>query len=144
MHAFPHVYRTSAAADASSNVTVESPGLEAITTTPPPEFGGPEGHWSPETLLSAAVADCFILTFRAIARASKLDWTALRCDVDAILDRADGTMKFTRMDIRAHLTVPADVDHDKADKLLHKAESSCLVTNSLTAELKLETTIQTA
>jgi organic hydroperoxide reductase OsmC/OhrA len=31
------------------------------------QLGGPGGQWSPETLLVAAAAECFILTFRAVA-----------------------------------------------------------------------------
>ena len=40
------------------------------------------------TLLIAAVADCFILTFRAVARASRFEWISLGCTVDGVLDRA--------------------------------------------------------
>ena len=51
-----------------------SPQLPDLETAPPPEFDGPGGLWSPENLLCAAVADCFILTFRAIASFSRLSW----------------------------------------------------------------------
>ena len=43
----------------------------------PVEFDGPGDRWSPETLLIAAIADCFILTFRAIACATRMDWQGL-------------------------------------------------------------------
>ena len=43
------------------------------------EFGGPGDLWSPETMLAGAVAGCFILTFRAAARASSasIPWRKL-------------------------------------------------------------------
>mgnify|MGYP003339189807 CR=1 FL=1 len=55
------------------------------------------------SLLCAAVADCFVLSFRAVARASKLDWTHLDCHVEGTLDRAEGTTRFTRYLTRATL-----------------------------------------
>jgi len=141
MHPYPHLYRTSATAQPEDVVRIDSGGLPGLDTTPPPEFGGPEGHWSPETLLVASVADCFILTFRAIARASKLDWLDLSCEADGTLDRVGGVTKFTRFDLRARLALPAGGDADKAEKLLHKSEAACLVTRSLSAEVHLQTEI---
>ena len=141
MQGLPHNYLTTASASATSNVAVSSAGLPTLDTTPPPEFGGPEGYWSPETLFVASVANCLILTFRAIARASKLDWQELTCDANGTLDRVDGVTRFTRIDISAKLTVPAGTDQAKADRLLHKAEQVCLITNSLACERHLETSI---
>jgi organic hydroperoxide reductase OsmC/OhrA len=109
-----------------------------MSTMPPPEFGGPEGYWSPETLLAASVADCFILTFRAISRASKLEWSSLECDVQGTLDRVDGVTRFTRFDLKARLQVPSGTDADKAERILHKSEAACLITASLATENHLE------
>jgi hypothetical protein len=38
----------------------------------PAEFGGPGDQWSPESLLAGAIASCFALTFRFVARAQKV------------------------------------------------------------------------
>jgi peroxiredoxin-like protein len=119
-------------------VTLSASGLESITSAPPAEFEGPGDQWSPESLLVAAVADCFILSFRAIARASRLDWQSLSCDVDGVLDRADGGLRFTEFAVKASVTIGSEDDRDKAEKLMHKAEKSCLITNSLIADSHLE------
>lgn len=104
----------------------------------PAEFGGPGDRWSPETLLVAAVAACFILSFRAIARASKMDWIALQCDVVGDLDKVERVTQFTRFVVRARLEVPAGIRDGKAERLLEKAERACLVTNSLKAPSELD------
>ncbi|MEY4760333.1 MAG: hypothetical protein RLZZ200_189 [Pseudomonadota bacterium] len=137
MHPYPHRYRVSTSAAATGNVTVSSPGLADIPSNPPPEFDGPEGFWSPETLLCAAVADCFVLSFRAVARASKLDWTHLDCHVEGELDRVAGTTRFTRYITRATLHVPVGTDAARAKLLLEKAEHVCLISNSLNGEREL-------
>ena len=144
MHPFPHHYRTTASAQSEGDVTISGAGLPDISSAPPEEFGGPGDKWSPESLLVAAVADCFILSFRAIARASKLEWTALECEVSGTLDRPDRVTQFTQMDVSAALTVPPGTDVEKAEKLLHKAEQSCLISNSLKAERALEATVTVA
>lgn len=138
MQDFPHRYRVHAEGSAEGEVALETPGAEALATAPPTEFGGPGDRWSPETLLVGAVADCFVLTFRAVARASKLDWRRLACDATGVLNRDEGTTRFTALEVHARLTVPADTDVAKARRALEKAERGCLITNSLRAESHLE------
>lgn len=142
MHEFPHHYAVTAVADPESDVTLESGGLPALPSAPPAEFGGPGTRWSPETLLVAAVVDCFVLTFRAIARASKLPWTSLTCEATGVLDRVERVTQFTGFQIRARLSVPAGVNVEQAQRLLVRAEQTCLVTNSLKATSHLEASVE--
>jgi peroxiredoxin-like protein len=141
MQDLPHHYRVSASANADSPVKLTAENLPEIATAAPAEFGGPGDKWSPEALLMGAVADCFILSFRAIARASKLDWNELECEAAGTLDRVERVTRFTAISVNATLTVPEGTDVEKAEKLLHKAEQSCLITNSLIADSSLSTTV---
>lgn len=138
MQDLPHHYLVSASAETQGNVALKAAELPQLVSAPPAEFGGPGDQWSPEHLLVASVADCFILTFRAVARASKLEWKTLKSSAEGILDRVDRVTRFTGFTVNATLTVPAGTDLDKARRLLEKAEASCLITNSLNAETHLE------
>ena len=138
MQEFPHHYAVTASSAADSNIALESPGLESLESAGPAEFGGPGDLWSPETMLVASVADCFILTFKAIARASRMDWVSLRCDAVGILEKVDRVTQFTGFRIQATLEVPEGTHQEKALRLLEKAEKSCLITNSLKAESQLD------
>lgn len=142
MQKYPHLYQATATSGTEDTVQISSAGLDSIDSMPPEQFGGPGDRWSPETLLVASVADCLILTFRAIARASQLDWHKLDCETDGILDRVDGVTRFTRFDIRARLTVPQGTDEHKAARLMQKAEAVCLISNSLNAEKHLEVHVE--
>ena len=144
MQEYPHRYVVGASAMADSNVELTSPGLQALPSAPPTEFGGPGDLWSPETLLAAAVADCFILSFRGIARASKFEWISLSCDVEAILDKVDKVTRFTEFRETVVLEIPAGADEKKAMRLLERAEHVCLITNSLNGETHLEATVRSA
>jgi uncharacterized OsmC-like protein len=82
-----------------------------------------------------------VLSFRAVARASKLDWTSLEVRVEGKLDRVEGRSYFTAFDLHATLRVPAGADQERAKKLMEKAEQLCLISNSLVAQRHLELTI---
>jgi len=139
MHPYPHRYVVDAAAASPTGaVTIDAEGLPTIESQPPPEFDGPGGFWSPEALLVAAVADCFILTFRSIARAAHFEWQGLSCRVEGVLERASGGTQFTRYTTRARLRAPRGVDRDKARELLERSEKLCLIANSLRGERLLE------
>jgi organic hydroperoxide reductase OsmC/OhrA len=140
-HPYPHLYTVEASSQPTGDVPLSSSGLPTLATAPPAEFDGPGDRWSPETLLCGAVADCFILSFRAVARASKFEWTALECSVEGKLDRVDGRTHFTGYVVRATLRVPAGTDEQRAKKLMEKAEHVCLVSNSLIGERRLEANV---
>lgn len=141
MQELPHEYSASASAGPDDDVSLKSGGLPVLRTAPPAEFGGPGDRWSPETLLVGAVADCFVLTFRAVARAGKFPWISLSCHVDGTLDRIERATQFTGFTVHALLHVPHGTDKETAERLLLKAERACLVTNSLKAASHLHTEI---
>jgi peroxiredoxin-like protein len=144
MQDFPHLYKVKAAAGPDGDVSLSGDGIDVIRSAPPSEFGGPGDKWSPETLLVASVADCLVLSFRAIARASKFSWISLNCEAEGTLEREEGKARFTKFMIRATLSVPQDAKEDRAQRLLQKAEESCLITNSLSGPTHLETVVVNA
>lgn len=141
MHPYPHTYTASAIARDTGVVTVTSPRLPALETGAPPEFDGPEGLWSPETLLCASLADCFILTFRAIARTGRLPWLQLECRVEGVLESVERVPQFTRYLTVAKLTIPPGGDAAKAREALERTERGCLIANSLRGSRTLESEV---
>ena len=141
MHPYPHHYQVAARAETAGDVSLTTKDLPALATNAPIEFDGPGGRWSPEALLTAAVADCFVLTFRAIARASKLNWNGLEVESEGTLERVEGVSRFTNFEVTARLRVPPGTDSARAQKLLEKAEATCLITNSLSAKRHLNATV---
>jgi organic hydroperoxide reductase OsmC/OhrA len=140
MHPYPHTYIASATGQQKGSVVVNSAQLPSFQTAAPPDFDGPQGVWSPETLLCASIADCFILTFRAVTRAAQFEWLQLRCRVEGTLERVGRTPQFTRYTTFATLHIPSG-STERARNLLEKAEQGCLVANSLKGERHLETEI---
>jgi organic hydroperoxide reductase OsmC/OhrA len=85
-----------------------------------------------------AVVSCYLLTFRAMARASKIEFASLTVAGEGVVDRADGVMRFTDIVLRPRLTLPAGVDRVRAERTLEKAKGACLVSASLVPALRLE------
>ena len=142
MQQFPHHYSVVAKADTRGDVALAGERLLPIPSAPPTEFGGPGDRWSPETLLVAAVADCFVLTFRGIASVSRFAWVSLECSATGTVDRIDRVTQFTAIAVHARLTVPSGASEDQARRLLAKAEETCLVTNSLKVRPHLESVVE--
>jgi organic hydroperoxide reductase OsmC/OhrA len=127
MQAFPHRYVITAAADVVGEVSLEGDRLQTLRSAPPAEFDGPGDRWSPESLLVAAVADCYVLTFRAIAAVAKFPWIS----------------QFTHFHLHARLKVPGGTDEDQAAReLLARAKHACLVTHSLKADFELDADVE--
>jgi organic hydroperoxide reductase OsmC/OhrA len=142
MHSFPHRYVVSSTAIPEGNIVLTSDGVPSLPTETPPEFDGPGGLWSPETLLVAAVADCFLLTFRGIARASRMPWVSVSVTCEGTLDRPDRVTQFTGFDLRATVVLPPQVSEDQARRILQRAEETCLVTRSLKGQTHLHIVVE--
>ena len=143
MQAFPHRYVITAAADVVGEVSLEGDRLQTLRSAPPAEFDGPGDLWSPESLLVAAVADCYVLTFRAIAGVAKFPWISLRCGVAGTVDRLHRVTQFTHFHLHARLKVPGGTDEDQAAReLLARAKHACLVTHSLKADFELDADVE--
>jgi peroxiredoxin-like protein len=138
MEKLPHHYTIKASSKTKSDLTLSANHLPNMNIAPPAQFDGPGDIWSPEDLLMASVASCTILSFKAIARMSKLEWISINCQSEGTLDRINKKAQFTQIKTKVHLTIAEETDQEKAYKLLEKAESSCLITHSLKAEMIAE------
>lgn len=117
--------------------------LPGLAVASPPSFGGPGDAWTPEHLFVAALSACLMTTFRTIAEIGRLEVVGYR-------DRATGRLirdesRLFRMDtvtLRPTVQVKDDADVDKALQLLEKADQACLISRSVSAEVRLEPDVQ--
>lgn len=106
--------------------------------TVPPEFGGESGLWTPEHLLLAAVASCYVATFRGVAEKSHLEFQSIEVSVEGVIEKQDNCLCFTRITLRPEATINREADSERAGLLLEKAERGCLIARSLSAEFVLQ------
>lgn len=138
MKPFPHRYEAQLTEGPGGYATVSVPGLPLMQTAPPPEFDGPGDGWSPEHLFLAAIATCYLFTFRSVAHASQLGFITLEVGITGTVDRRDRVTRFTEIVLRPRLTVHGPAGHDQAVRVLEKAERACLVSSSISTPVRLD------
>lgn len=139
-----HTYRTAARWTGNRSGQVEAEGVrEPLPFSAPPEFQGEPGRWSPETFFLAAANTCFLTTFVAIAEFSKLEFSAVEVSAEARLERVPGQgYRFTDLVVQPLVTLEREADREKAQRLLEKAEKSCIVARALATPLRVEATLR--
>lgn len=114
----------------------------AIHFTAPPEFGGLEGRWTPESLLLSAIAACYTTTFRAIAEYSKFDYADLEVQVEGAIQKVESGYAFTAITICPNLAIHSEEEQARGLRLLHKVGNLCLVSRAISVPMTLEPHIQ--
>jgi len=141
MRPLPHLYEVTLSGGPEGYATLLASCVPPLRSAPPKDFDGPGDAWSPEYLLVAAVEACFMFTFRAVARASKLDFLSLELSGGGTVDRKDGSTRFIEIVLRPRLKLPRDTDPERARRVLEKGKEACLVTASLSVPVRLEAEI---
>lgn len=119
--------------------------LPETVVASPPEFGGPEGTWSPEHFFVAAVASCFMTTFKTVAELSSLK--VLKFEIFAagdVVRGEDRRYRFESVRLEPHITVDSERAAERAPKLVEKAEAACLVSRSLSTPVEVHPVVEVA
>ena len=91
---------------------------------------GGSGTTSPEELIAAAHAACYSMALAAALSRNETPPERLDVSAEVSLDRVDGGLKITSIELSVRGTVPG-VDGDAFQEFATKAEQSCPVSNAL-------------
>lgn len=116
--------------------TASAEGRPDLELSPPPQFRGPQGYWTPEDLFVEAVESCLFLTFLGLVKRSELQLVDYASQATGTLERTDKGLMFTKVEIKPMVQVRENAQ--LALELLGQAEKGCLVANSLACEVHLE------
>ena len=134
-----YVYRVAASSTTLRSGIVTVDDVEpSLPFSAPPEFQGESGRWTPEHFFLAAVAGCFVSTFSGIATFSKFEFLSLSLEVEGLIAKDEEGWRFTQIYLRPTLEVSLEEHREKANRLLQKAEKTCLVTRSIKCPVALE------
>lgn len=113
-----------------------------IEVATPPEFPkGIPGIWSPEHLFTAAVSSCLMTTFLAIAENSRLEFSSFSCKSKGKLEQVDGKFLMTEVFLEPTVVIVHEKDREKAERILQRAETACLISNSIKSKVTMFPTI---
>lgn len=123
-------------ASASSKAGICSPWLSSsgalnpIQCAIPLEFQGPGTGYSPEDLLTIAVINCFVATFKVFAEKTSLSYGTIEAEGHLEINRdSSGKVGVTKLGITIIVQNPSDIEKTKL--LLNEAKKNCLMANAL-------------
>ena len=97
----------------------------------PPEYRGMKGTMTPEDAFVSAAITCLACTFDSYANRMRLKILRYESEGAGTVDVVDGVQKFTQLEVRVKITIPAETSEESAQKAIDKAKGSCLVAASL-------------
>lgn len=113
--------------------------LPTIEVATPPEFPkGVPNIWSPEHLYVAAANVCLMTTFLAIAENTKLEFISYKAEGIAKLEKVEGRFMISEIVLKPQIKIVKESDKERTEKLIHKSESACLISNSIKTKVILE------
>jgi peroxiredoxin-like protein len=123
--------------ESGRNGSISAEGKPDLRISSPPQFGGKPELWSPEDLFVGAVNVCIMQTFLAYAQRANLQVVSYESTVEGVLERAEGRYRFTELNVSPLLVLKSEQDAEIARTIMESAESSCLITESVRARVKL-------
>lgn len=100
----------------------------------PEEFGGDEGHPSPEDLFSASIQTCMIATFKTIAERKGLEYQKIESEASVKLDRGDDSRPVMK-EGEIKIEVEGLKETEKAKKVAEAAEKNCFIHKSVKTDI---------
>lgn len=139
-----HFYEVSVAWQSDRKGKMTSPVLiTSIEVATPPQFPkGVEGIWSPEHLFVAAINSCLMTTFLSIAENSKLEFESFNSKAIGKLEIIEGKYIMSEVTLTPTLFILNENQKEKAERVLQKSESNCLISNSVKSKIIFNTDIK--
>ena len=142
----PHAYNVNIEWNSDRKGTMSSPELNnKLEVATPPNFPkGMEGIWSPEHLFVASVNSCLMTTFLAIAENSKLEYISFKSKAVGKLEMVDGKYMMSEVTLMPEIEIADEQQKERAERVLQKSESNCLISNSVKSKIIFQPSIKIA
>lgn len=134
-------YHTAIELDGGVAANLASEGKPSILISPPPEFMGVAGRWTPENLYVASIESCLLYTFIALARSRQLDYAGYSSTAEGVLESIEGQMIVSTVIVRPRIVIKHEADREKTLGIAGSLEPNCFISNSVESEVRIEAEI---
>ena len=138
MESLPHHYSVVVNAKPDNHLQVSADHLPTLDVDAPSQFGGRAINGRRRSYYWPRRRIALFYHFERLPLSRSWNGEAIRCTTDGVLDKVERTMQFTEIVTKVALTIDSEASRQKAETLLAKAEKICIVSNSLTAQKRLE------
>ena len=108
-----------------------------IGISTPPEFGGPEGFWTPEDLLTSAVASCIMTSTLFFAERANIALRSYRSQATGTMEKTAAGLVITKVFVAVEVALESLEQTDAIRKAVEQAEKTCPISNSLKCPVEL-------
>jgi len=110
----------------------------------PPEMDGPGIGTNPDEMLLGAASTCYIITLAAMIERAKLPLQSMSLTSEGIVDVTRGVITYKKIIHRPIVTLKEQATKEETEHLqtlLHKAESSCMISRALKGNVEVVVSI---
>lgn len=107
----------------------------------PPEMNGPGVGTNPDEMLLGAAATCYLITLAAMIERSDLPLKEMSLMSDGIVDVTNGVITYKKIIHKPFVSLMDQAtsdDYSKLEKLINKAEKSCMISRALKGNVEIE------
>ncbi|MYL49582.1 SACOL1771 family peroxiredoxin [Halobacillus litoralis] len=107
----------------------------------PKEMDGPDVGTNPDEMLLGAAATCYIISLAAMIERAELPLEEMDMQSEGIVDVTDGVFTYQKIIHRPRVVLRAqadDKDLSKLNRLIEKAEKSCMISKAIQGNVELE------
>lgn len=100
----------------------------------PPEMDGPGEGTNPDEMLLGAAATCYIITLAAMIERADLPLLEMDLESEGVVDVTKGVITYQKIIHRPRVLLQETASaaaHQKLEKLIEKAEQSCMISRAL-------------
>jgi peroxiredoxin-like protein len=125
----------------NSDGHIEAGNLKSSISIPK-EMGGPGIGTNPDEMLLGAAATCYVITLAAMLERADIGVESLTLHSDAVVDVTNNIFTYESITHKPVITLKSEstpLQVEKARRLAHKAEESCMISKALAGNVKLAT-----
>jgi peroxiredoxin-like protein len=125
----------------NSDGTIEAGQLKTQISIPK-EMGGPGVGTNPDEMLLGAAATCYLITLAAMLERSGLMTSSITLTSEATVDVTNNIFTYEAIKHLPIITLTEDAsqdDIDKAIRIAHKAEGSCMISRAVAGNVQITT-----
>ncbi len=127
--------------DESAKTIFSGPGQ--LEVGPAPEFEGSPETLNPEEMFVAAINNCLMTTFFYFVRKLNVENLSYYSDAQGRVEKQKDGFRFTRVEVRAEVTLAQQELAEKVAQLGDLAEKYCLVSRSVNCPVQYELEVKT-
>jgi organic hydroperoxide reductase OsmC/OhrA len=112
-------------------------GKPPIEVATPPEFGGPGNYWTPEDLLTSAVASCIMTSALFFIERADIILRSYMSNATGQMEKGPGGLTITSVKVEIAVTLAEPDDEPALRKAIDRAEATCPISRSLNCPVEV-------